>query len=109
MIKAFGLPAGAAAAGLVLASMAVGCSTESDATRGIEAESVCKDFVKDRLKSPGSAKFHTDNTGSGTAFTVTGTVDSQNSFGALIRNNFTCRVHEVGDRWFLDDLTGLEN
>jgi hypothetical protein len=81
-----------------------------DSDNGVGAERVCRDFVKDRLKSPSSAKFSGlahDN--SGTGFVVTGNVDSQNSFGAMVRNSFTCDVRLDGDTWRLTSLTGLEN
>jgi hypothetical protein len=38
---------------------------------------------------------------------VTGAVDAQNSFGAMIRSNFTCSVRLDGDTWYLTSLTGL--
>ena len=75
---------------------------------GPDAERACKELVKDRLKSPGSAKFSgMDHRGDVDEYTVTGSVDSQNSFGALIRSDFTCTVREQGDNWHLVSLTGL--
>lgn len=67
---------------------------------------VCREFVKDRLKAPGSASFRNyfdDDgevrvTGSGDGpYTVRSTVDSENSFGAKIRTGFTCTVEHTGD------------
>ena len=59
-------------------------------------ESSCERAVKARLKSPTSAQFDTKSyaTASTAGFTVkvSGTVDSQNSFGAMIRSNFACVV-----------------
>ncbi len=52
----------------------------------------CEELVKDRLKSPGSARFSGENT-TGDAdhgWTTIGGVDSQNSFGALMRMDFRC-------------------
>lgn len=56
-----------------------------------------KSFVKEKLKSPASAEFGLYNPENvmevnDSTFTVTGTVDSQNSFGALIRANFSYEV-----------------
>ncbi len=71
------------------------------------ARDVCEQFVKDRLKSPATADFSdTDATSNGSeAWTVTGAVDSENGFGALIRNTYVCTVHHTsGDNWHLDDL-----
>jgi hypothetical protein len=79
----------------------------------LEAFDICKEFVKDRLKSPSSAVFRNyfqDDgevvvTGRGTGpYTVRSTVDSDNSFGASLRLPFTCRVSRVDDGWHLDDL-----
>lgn len=58
-----------------------------------EARSVCEGWVKDKLKSPATADF-TDGatTGSGGTYTVGGEVDSQNSFGALVRSSWSCDV-----------------
>lgn len=74
-----------------------------------EASSICKGFVKDRLKSPSTADFSAidASVGSGIhAYVVTGAVDSQNSFGAMVRNSFRCALHfaEAEEKWRLDDL-----
>lgn len=76
---------------------------------------VCKGFVKERLKAPSTAKFRdfyqddgevqVDRNTDGT-YTVTSTVDAQNSFGAKLRSTFTCTVHPTGkDTWLLDDIS----
>jgi len=36
---------------------------------------------------------------------VTGTVDSENSFGALVRNDIMCAIHFEGDTAHLDDIS----
>ena len=70
------------------------------------AEIMCQEFVKDRLKSPSSAEFSATTSGLGPQFVVTGTVDSQNSFGAMMQNRFSCTVTEDGDGgWSLVDLS----
>lgn len=97
----------------LLAAMILACgSAPKPGHDPIEARVVCHDFVKDRLKSPGSAKF-SDETETGTypTFTSTGVVDSQNSFGALIRNEYECTVtyQPSTDKWRLKELTGLDN
>jgi hypothetical protein len=60
----------------------------------------CQNFVKDRLKSPGSAEFpfleHTIKDLGNQTFEVVSYVDSQNSFGALLRTYYTCRIQYVG-------------
>lgn len=44
--------------------------------------------------------------GSGT-YEVTGSVDSENGFGALIRSDDSCSVRLDGEEWQLVSLTGL--
>lgn len=70
-------------------------------------------FVRDRLKSPGSAVFPLDmdvSRGAGGGWVVKGYVDSQNSFGGLARTNFTAKLHESTDlsKWILDDISMLQ-
>jgi hypothetical protein len=72
-----------------------------------DAGRVCEDFVKDRLKAPSTAEFETSVTGFGPEYTVTGTVDAENSFGARLRNQFTCTVRGDGETWKLVSLEGL--
>ncbi len=82
--------------------------------RRLVAFDTCKDFVKQRLKSPASAKFRNplqddgevSITGSGNGpFTIVSTVDAENSFGAKPRSTFRCVVTLTGDTWHLDDLS----
>lgn len=69
-------------------------------------------FIKERLKSPGTASFggisdfqsYTDHVTSlgNQAYAVHGWVDSQNGFGALIRADFSLEEEYVGnDKWRL--------
>lgn len=69
-------------------------------------------FVKDKLKAPASAKFpgYTErekqvlDEGNRT-FVVVSWVDSQNTFGAMIRQKFVAKVRELGDdRWKLEEI-----
>ena len=75
-------------------------------------------FVKDRLKSPSTAKFcdfdeavvsttgEDNRTDPGRdSYTVRGWVDAQNSFGAVLRNRFICKLHKAGDTWYMDDIS----
>jgi hypothetical protein len=61
-----------------------------------EAIAQCEELVVQNLKSPSTAKFDTGATGGGT-WIVTGTVDSENSFGAMLRANFQCTVVIKGE------------
>jgi hypothetical protein len=82
--------------------------TETGSGGAVMAERACKDFVKDRLKSPSSADFSaTSSAGTGTV-TVTGVVDSDNSFGASLRSTYTCTVVDQGSAgWHLQNLEVL--
>ena len=72
-----------------------------------------RDFVKDKLKSPATAKFPSlawDNQVrairvSGQKYMIYGYVDAQNSFGALIRTKYTGVVEQTAkDKWVLQEL-----
>lgn len=71
---------------------------KADASRACQ-----KQFIADRLKAPSTAKYSnvtvTESTGH---YTVMGSVDAQNSFGAPIRSGFVCTMHSAGGRWVLD-------
>ena len=63
------------------------------------AQIACQDTVKDRLKAPATAQFDnwTRSANADGTYTITGTVDSQNSFGAMLRSKFSCQVRDGGD------------
>ena len=78
---------------------------------------LCEDFVRERLIAPSTAKFPSsrkeadiwtlgkDSGMYENAFRVESYVDSQNSFGAMIRSYYTCDINYVGDdKWRLLDL-----
>jgi hypothetical protein len=76
------------------------------------AKVMCENFVEDSLKAPSTAEFSgvfdTVISGTGNDYTVSGYVDAQNGFSAMIRNNYNCQIHDNGDdRWSLVSLTGL--
>lgn len=67
----------------------------------------CEDFVADRLKSPATADFGTASAASqgGGTYRVTGTVDAENSFGVMMRVDYSCTVQSGDDEnWMLVDL-----
>lgn len=114
----------------VVALVVTGCGDEATSTardsattrkvpttlvpRELDAFDACKGFVKSQLKAPSTAKFRNfyekdgevlvTGTGDG-PYTVTSTVDSQNSFGAKLRSSFTCTVTLTGSTWGLDDIS----
>ncbi len=69
-----------------------------------DAEVTARQFVLKRLKAPSTAKFVEESSmlsRDGT-WLVVGAVDSQNSFGAMLRTQYTCGVRHVGDdKWEL--------
>lgn len=77
---------------------------------GIYAYAISKQFVKDRLRSPSTAKFPwsaTETTDLGArGWRVKAYVDSQNAFGAMIRTEYTCEVKTTdgGTNWTLMNL-----
>lgn len=56
----------------------------------------CKEFVKERLKAPSSADFafldYTATKLTDNQYVIRSYVDAQNSFGAKLRNSYTCSV-----------------
>lgn len=91
-----------ATAGFALALS--GCSSAAvedepyDMNNAIEANAQCEHFTKGRLKSPASAEFDLSSTYAGDAWVVTGTVDSQNGFGAMLRNDVECVISMDNER-----------
>ena len=64
-----------------------------------------REFVSRRLKAPSTAKFSGEQgIRYGDAWLVRGFVDSQNSFGVMIRARYLCRVQHVGNnKWHLQE------
>jgi hypothetical protein len=69
-----------------------GGSSKAPADRSLEAKSMCETFVKKKLKAPATAKFSEEAAAkvSLTEYTAAGSVDAQNSLGALLRSTFAC-------------------
>lgn len=82
---------------LLVAAGAVGyynTQVPMDPYRGnsdVAAIYACEGAVAQNLKSPASADFNSSASGGG-PWVVQGTVDSENSFGALLRSSFECSV-----------------
>jgi hypothetical protein len=101
----------------IVVSVTVGDDKPDDGRPGEHAAAVmCEDFVAEKLKSPGSAEFPgvTDSDYAKTKvlsskkpweYRVTGVVDAQNGFGALVRIDYVCTVStKDADKWTLDDI-----
>ena len=64
----------------------------------LNAYVMAQEFVKDRLKSPATAKWpgnfieDTEYLGNDTHYKITSCVDAQNSFGAFLRSYFVCVI-----------------
>ncbi len=89
---------------IVAVSMSSGGGSDDPAPTGptmAGAEDVCIQAVKDRLKAPAGASVEVQGqSGSGSSYTLTGVVDSENSFGANVRANWACTAtHVSGSSW----------
>jgi len=64
---------------------------------------IAKSMVKDKLKSPSTADFPYAEDGykieKDSVIIIQGHVDSQNSFGAMIRMNFVIKMQYTGGDW----------
>lgn len=73
---------------------------------------LCKLAIENTLKSPASAKFpfvgrdEVRRLEDGGAQIIT-YVDSQNSFGAMVRTRFRCTCRNVGGKWTVEELQPL--
>lgn len=91
-----------------------GKASKPPAADPAEAYVMSQDFVRDRLKSPATAKFPIyplsahplgDN-----RFAIKSHVDSQNSFGALLRTRYSCTLAKLPDgRWRLENMEFEQN
>jgi hypothetical protein len=90
LVLALGCIAGIAA--FAFRGSSGGGSSKAPADRTLEAKSMCETFVKKKLKAPATAKFSEESAAkvSLTEYTAAGSVDSQNSLGALLRSTFAC-------------------
>ena len=81
---------------IIIAVSTSGGSSSSNSGQ-FEAIAQCEARIENLLKAPATADFETSATGSGSTWTVSGSVDAENSFGALIRSTFQCTVVLQGD------------
>lgn len=86
-----------------------------ESTPRTDAIVMAQQFVEKNLKSPRSAKFPwsfdeynvyaLEGEGYENSYEVNGYVDAENSFGAMIRNQFTVQMKNIGnDQWQLLDI-----
>ena len=100
----------------VMGFLATGSIDDSNESDAFDAWVMAQEFVKDRLKSPGSASFGSvlkdyqdpkdcvSELGDG-RFRCRGWVDAQNTFGGLVRTNFDCVIrHDKDGKWYLESI-----
>lgn len=80
---------------------AMGDDGPSSSENRYYAEQACKRSVERQLKAPSTADFSISSVDekSSNEWSVSGTVDAENSFGAKIRNSWTCIATKSGDSW----------
>lgn len=92
--------AGAAA---VILAIAGGVTYAALPSTDDEAVEFCQEEIRDRLKTPASAKFSdatVDPEEGSTVYRVSGAVDAQNGFGAMVRGNYRCTLrHNEDGSW----------
>ncbi len=74
----------------------------------IELHVQAQQFVKKALKAPTTAEFPWEPVSAGTdgtgLYQVESYVDSQNSFGAMVRSEWMVNMRLSGDRWTLEKM-----
>jgi hypothetical protein len=91
--------------------------TRREDTDDTAAYVMAKQFIRERLKAPGSAEFpsqvwnegevHKTKLANG-SYRVSAWVEAQNSFGAKLRSNWTCELkRESADSWQVTGFCGL--
>lgn len=83
----------------LLAGGAAAYQALSEESRAVEA---CEEDVRARLKAPSTAEFVDDPrvVEGADGYQVTGQVDAQNGFGAMIRNTYTCLAKKAPYGWY---------
>jgi len=72
--------------------------SHSSSDNKYESIAQCEARIEKLLKSPSTADFDSNASGSGSGpWKVTGTVDAQNSFGATVRASYGCTVTMTED------------
>jgi len=66
----------------------------------------CREGVKARLKAPSTAQFSEESAAgmSETRWKVSGVIDAQNGFGAMLRKRFSCQADRDGSGWKVYDV-----
>lgn len=83
---------------LIAAAVGIGALIYTN-TASYKAEKACKAYVVDQLTSPSSAKFSDVQFFDIDRPEVTGSVDSENGFGAALRSGFSCQMSNSTGTW----------
>ncbi len=67
-----------------------GSNSDSGELAQVAAQSSCETMVKNHLKSPSTAQFSNETETGFDPIAITGHVDSENGFGAMLRSSFHC-------------------
>lgn len=97
----------ALAVGIGIASCVASSSRSNNPHHDLESIAQCEARIDKLLKSPSTADYDSQTKASGSnTWTVTGTVDSENSFGATVRSSYQCTVvmHESSATTTVDYL-----
>ena len=74
-----------------------------------DAYEFCIDAITDKLKAPATAEFSdrdpTNEARDGHRYLFTGTVDSENGFGALVRSDWACEIRWDGGEFVAESAT----
>src|ERR1022692_14119 len=106
---------------IVLLGIIVSLMPKTEASRentdDTAAYVMAKQFIRERLKAPGSAEFPSQVWNEGEVrktklenggYRVSAWVEAQNSFGAKLRTNWVCELkRESGDSWRVTGFCGL--
>ncbi len=91
--------------GIIAAITSTGVADRAPVYDEISAYTYCEIAVREELKSPSTAAFsQMSATGSGGSWTARGVVDSENSFGAIVRASFQCTIKD-GEQIRVDYIT----
>jgi hypothetical protein len=86
---------------LVIGGLSSMCGGAGSSSAGDEygAADACRTWVKDQLKAPSTANFEDESVSGTGPWTIIGTVDAENSFGANLRQRWTCSVRTERDKY----------
>lgn len=95
---------------VILFVMLLPSSPDSDSnSKKLEAYVYSQEIVETKLKSPATAEFPTfqENliTESGNIYIIDSYVDSQNSFGAITRSKYSCKLRYENNLFYVESIS----